>query len=206
MRIGVNVPNELLVKVKEIDPIVNVSQLVREALQRRVDIAELATARAIQDGVESQVDRLDASVRTSILEPDWVAYALEDAREWVWAATSQTWERFIYEIDFLRAQGRDPTEFVRIWSHGDEIRGLEQRLHDNRDWFEQRHELGFQTGNAVTPYEEAESEYARAWLSYVNEVRRLLELRRKEELDRLMAERKNYRAALPHPEAPTQLL
>ena len=45
MRLGINVPDELLRRVKEIRPRVNVSQVCRQALERYVDIAEQAKRR-----------------------------------------------------------------------------------------------------------------------------------------------------------------
>ena len=49
MRVGINVPDELLRRVKEIRPQVNVSQVCRQALERCVEIAEMAKAQAIAD-------------------------------------------------------------------------------------------------------------------------------------------------------------
>ena len=83
MRIGINVPSELMKKVKAIRPAVNVSQICREALDERVRVGERAIAQAEADGVDEQVVRLAESLGNSLIEPDWETYALEDAREWV---------------------------------------------------------------------------------------------------------------------------
>ena len=50
MRIGINVPNELLQRVKAIRPEVNVSQICREALEESARNAERVRARVAADG------------------------------------------------------------------------------------------------------------------------------------------------------------
>ena len=206
MRIGINVPNELLKQVKQLSPEVNVSQVCREALQHRVEVTQRAAAQAISDGVDEHVERLDQSVARPPMEPDWEAYALDDARIWASTVTPELWERFVYQADFLRKEGRDEIEMVDIWSSGKGVEGFSRRLHDNREWFIAQHELDFESGVNRNLHEKAKREYGRAWLGYVHEVRRLLEKRRKEEYDRVMAERAEYRRSRPKPELPAELV
>ena len=206
MRIGINVPNELLKQVKQIRPEVNVSQVCREALEHRVEVAQRAAAQAVSDGVSEHVERLDRSVAKPPMEPDWEAYALDDARAWVSRITPEVWERFIYQADFLRRKGRDETEMVHIWSHGDGVEGFARRLNEAQEWFISQYDLDFESGTSSNLHEKAEREYGRAWLGYVNEVRRLLEKLRKDEYDRVMAERAEYRRSRPDPELPAQLV
>ena len=208
MRLGTNVPDELLRRVKEIRPRVNVSQVCRQALERFVDIAEQAKAQAAADHVDAQVDRLAQDVKAPPIEPDWGAYALDDARDWVREVTPEGWKMFIYQSDFLRRQGRDEAEMVDIWSGGGNDRGLTYRMYvmgENSEWFEYRLEEQFESGGP-DPHVKAREEYSRAWLGYVNEVRRKLENRYKEEYDRVMAERAKYRQSRPDPEVPQQLV
>ena len=206
MRIGINVPDELLKELKQVRPEVNVSQVCRDALADRVEVARRAAARAISDGVEEHVQRLDRSVAKPPIEPDWEAYALDDARAWVRSVTPEVWERFIYQADFLRRQGRDEIQMVDIWSHGDGGVGLAYRLDENREWLISQHELDFELGTNSNPRERAVRKYGRAWLGYVYEVRRLLDKHRKDEYDRVMAERTEYRRSRPDPELPAQLV
>ena len=208
MRLGINVPDELLRRVKKIRPRVNVSQVCRQALQRYVDIAEQAKAQAAADHVDAHVDRLAQDVKAPPTEPDWVAYALDDARDWVREVTREGWKMFIYQSDFLRRQGRDEAEMVDIWSGGGNDRGLTYRMYvmgESSEWFEYRLEEQFESGGP-DPHVKAREEYSRAWLGYVNEVRRKLENRYKEEYDRVMAERAEYRRSRPDPELPQQLV
>ena len=206
MRIGINVPDDLLKQVKEIKPSVNVSQVCREALEQHVQVAARAAAQAARDGAARQVERLDQLVARPVIEPDWEAHALNDARAWVSTVTPEVWERFIYQADFLRRQGRDETEMVEIWSHGEGVEGLAGRLNESMEWFVWQCEHEIETGVSSGHLEKARSEYGRAWLGYVNEVRRLLERHRKEEYERVMAQRSEYRRSLPDPELPSQLV
>ena len=206
MRIGINVPNELLKQVKQIRPEVNVSQVCREALEHRVEVAQRAAAQAVSGGVSEHVERLGRSVTKPPMEPDWEAYALDDARAWVSRITPEVWERFIYQADFLRRKGRDETEMVHIWSQGDGVEGFGRRLNEAQEWFISQYDLDFESDTSSNLHEKAEREYGRAWLGYVNEVRRLLEKLRKDEYDRVMAERAEYRRSRPDPEWPSQLV
>ena len=206
MRIGINVPNGLLQQVKEIRPEVNVSQVCREALEHRVHVAEFAAARAHDDGVEVQVERLGGLVSRPPDEPDWLAYAIEDASEWVKAVTPEAWDKFIYQADVRRRQGRDETEMVDLWSRGGGVKGLKDRLREHDEWFIYQSEVQFESGVTSDTDAKAKEEYGRAWLGYVNEARHLLEKRRTEELNRFRAERDEYRRSLPKPEAPPQLI
>ena len=206
MRIGINVPNDLLTQVKQIRPEINVSQVCREALEHRVEVARRVT-QAIGNAVGEHVNRLAQSVARPPTEPDWVAHALDDARAWVEAVTPEIWERFTYQADFLRTQGRDEAEMVTLWSEeGEGVKGFQKHLDENREWFVSQYDLQFETGTGPDPRVKAEREYARAWLGYVNEVRRLLERHHKEEYDRVMAERALYRQSRPAPKLPPQLV
>ena len=206
MRVGINVPDELLRRVKEIRPQVNVSQVCRQALERCVGIAEMAKAQAIADHVDEDVDRLAQCVEAPMIEPDWVAYALDDARDWVRTVKPEAWERFIYQIDFLRKQGRDEAEMVDIWSDIGGDKGLQHRMSANTVWFEYQFDLQFESGGGPDPHHKAREEYSRAWLGYVHEVRRRLESHYKDEYDRVMAKRAEHRKSLPDPELPPQLV
>ena len=109
MRIGINVPDELLKELKQVRPEVNVSQVCREALANRVEVARRAADRAIGDGVDEHVQRLDRSATKPPIEPDWEAYALDDARAWVRTVTPETLGAVYLSGRFpsKRAPGRD---------------------------------------------------------------------------------------------------
>ena len=95
---------------------------------------------------------------------------------------------------------------VHIWSHGNGVEGFERRLNEAQEWFISQYDLDFESDTSSNLHEKAEREYGRAWLGYVNEVRRLLEKLRKDEYDRVMAERAEYRRSRPDSELPSQLV
>ena len=203
MRIGINVPSELLKQVKEISPAVNVSQVCREALKQRVEVAQRAAAQAVNDGVDRCVERLDSLVAKPPIEPDWEALALADARAWVSTVAPWLWKMFFDEADFFRRTGRDEMELVGFYQDGGgSVSHMREHMRENEEWYD----LNFECGTDSYVREKATREYGRAWLSYVYEVRSLLEKRHKEEYDRVMAERAEQRRSRPDPELPSQLV
>lgn len=207
MRIGINVPNELLKQVKEIRPAVNISQVCREALEARVETFERAVSRASADGMGGQVARLGEAIGNPLIEPDWETYALEDAREWVEKVTAEDWEWFIEDYDYYLENNHDNMWFrVEWWSSMNGSKGFWHRRRENQEWFFAQFKIKSDSGSSANPFEEAQKEYARAWLGYVLEVRRMLKRHWKEEYDKLVAEREQYRLSLPEPELPRQLI
>ena len=117
MRVGINVPDELLRRVKEIRPQVNVSQVCRQALERRVEIAEMAKAQAIADDVDEDVDRLAQSIKAPMIEPDWAAHTLLTTRGIGYGRLNRRLGKGSSTRSmFLRKQGRDEAEMVDVWS------------------------------------------------------------------------------------------
>ncbi len=206
MRIGINVPNGLLQQVKKIRPKVNVSQVCREALGNRVTVAQMATAQVQDDGMAEEVERLHESATKPVIEPDWVSLALDDARDWVRGITREGWDYFIHQCDVLKRQGRDEMVMMDLWSMEHGAKGFWHHYQANEDWVLNQLEIQFETGVSVNLIETVKEKYGRAWLSYVLEVRRLLEKRRKGEYDKIMAERAAALKARPAPELPHQLL
>ena len=207
VRIGINVPNELLQRVRKITPEVNVSQVCRDALERRASVAERAAAQAVSDGVDYQVDRLYQSIPKPLPKPDWEALAYEDARGWIRNFKPERLQWFIETLDFLRENGRDVLDMVPHWSMGsvyaEGVKGFYHRREENTEWFIEQYEIEEMSG--INLHQSVMEEYSRAWLSYVNEVVRLLEERRKDEYERQMAEREERRQPLPKPELPPRI-
>ncbi len=207
MRIGINVPNELLKRVREIEPRVNISQVCREALEDRVNAVERAKAQATSDGIAEHVARLVESANRPMIEPDWEALALKDACHWVSTIAPHEWEQFLHQCDVLKRQGRDETEMVVVWSSRGENRGLNYHINiENSEWFLAQLELQYLTGGGPDPQRKATEEYVRAWLGYVTQVRRNIEQHYKDEYRRVMREREAERASLLKPEIPQQLI
>lgn len=206
MRMGINVPNDLLRRVREIDLEVNISQVCREALQWKVDFAVRASALALEDAIA--IERLNGELGPVSLGPDWTAMAYEDARAWLREVTAEQWRRFVWDVEFLRRRGERETEMVQSWSREVEGRGLAQRVWvDWREWLIEQEDALYTAGvTDVNLYRQAREEYAAAWFAYVQAAWKLLDERRQAEYDRLKAESLQRRRELWAPEAPEQLL
>ena len=200
MRIGINVPDRVLNRIKALDPEVNVSKMCRRALEDYCAVLERARERVASDGVHEQVVLLSQG---QLDEPDWVAYALDDARDWVNAISPRGWSSFFRFYDSLKSAGKDvdglgrasPSIMVagEFWTRSSEMRSTE--------WFDQQ----YPANPAVNHFTKARDEYTRAWFGYVNEVRRKQLQHIDDEWKRVTAEREKAWAARPKPEVPPQL-
>ena len=202
MRLGINVPNELLQRVKSARPDVNVSQICREALEKYARSAERVVAQVAVDQLDDHFARLAESDLYPLLEPDWTGMALEDARNWVLVVSIKDWTHFCHQRDVLEKNGRGHEDWHAEEPLGGEARGYLDRRREFRDWFIHQYELDIDSTAGTT----ARDEYCRAWIAYVNEVRRLVELHQQGERERLTTERKEKWQSLPEPEVPPQLL
>lgn len=205
MRIGINIPDDLLAEVKEMRPPVNVSEACREALQRIVDEQQRVITRVESDDVRAKIAGLDDQTAPPE-EPDWAAMALDDAAVWFKEIPPAGWEQFLYQCDVLRRQGRDEAEMVDVWSSMYGAQGIRQRLLNNQAWLVSELEREGVTGRRRDAWDRATRTYARAWLGYVHEVRRRLEQRRREAFERRQAERDAAHRARPDPVPPEHLV
>ena len=176
MRIGVNIPDKLLQRVKKIRPEVNVSQVCRQALENRTTLAERVMVQVEEDGMESHIQRFFERNHAPLPEPDWVGYAMDDARSWVesvdpneWHIVNGSYDRFVDKEKCIELITEIGIAFYRRWR-------------DHLDWCSQR----YRRGDPGARYE-AVSKYRNAWLAYYCDVRHLEE--------QLMAERHQERMA-----------
>ena len=201
MRIGINVPNELLQRVKAIRPGVNVSQICREALEEYACQAERIMEQVDSDGMGEYALRLAEADGSPLVEPDWVGYALQDARDWVSTVDTKDWESLFHHLNFLRKQGRGDEYWPGIhWSEHDG-KGWYHRWRENEEWIVWQYD----NGNDSDLHAKAQETYARTWLSYVNEVRRMQNQILEERRKAILAERESAWQELAKPEIPPHL-
>ena len=105
MRIGINVPNELLQRVKAIRPEVNVSQICREALESRAALQQRIDDWLDDYEIEELAQHFAQADNLPLIEPDWVAMGIEDARGWIEAATPDEWESCFRVYRHLKESG-----------------------------------------------------------------------------------------------------
>ena len=202
MGIGINVPNELLERVKAIRPEVNVSQICRDALEKRARNAQRVREEVAEDGVEKHLARIGESEIFPLIEPDWEGLALEDARDWLARATTEDWERYLEIRLFLERRGREnETWFADV--HGiDEVKRFPLRESEHREWLLAQYEIDSESSAIV----DARERYEVTFIAYLEEVRKLWERHRKERRDEVMAERRERMREKANPELPPQLL
>ena len=204
MRIGINVPERVRNQIKKLDPDVNVSKMCCQALEDYCAVLERARARFEADDL-GELDELVAQLSEAHLdEPDWVGFALDDARDWVHVVSSHYWEKSFRYYDSLKSTGKDVAELRRVspfpfeWWHTFSERRFDKK---NAEWLDQQYVVN----SDVTSFSKAEDKYSRAWLGYVYEVRRKQLQYIAERDKRRMAERGKAGAARPEPELPPQL-
>jgi hypothetical protein len=159
MRIGINVPNDLLKRMEPIKKIVNISQICRDAIQAWVDTYERAKERARQDGMEEVALRLSKGIKS--YEVDWEALGHEDAKLWVQMASLEDFEHFAHNLNVGRGRGRTPGIWMAPYIPGTRLYGQRQQEHE--EWFEKKCELDLDSN----PYIQAKAEYERGWTSYL---------------------------------------
>ena len=205
MRIGINVPNDLLQQVKQINPPVNVSDVCRKALQQQVDDAQRVAARIQDDGVGTKVSQL--SRQTGLPpDPDWVGLALDNAVNWVRNVTPEDWDDFVEDVDGLRGEEKWEALQVGVWSSMYDGKGMLSHLSEHQKRVMSAARPSVSARPAREAWDRCLREYARAWLGYVYEVRRLIEQRRKEAYERLRAQYDAAFRARGEPEVPEHLL
>ena len=134
-----------------------------------------------------------------IVAPDWVGYALDDARDWVSTVEPKEWERFFSIYDHCKARGDEPTSLYGCIRPTRDGKSFFSRMQENMEWCEWEYDNGNEDA-----WSDARDEYGRTWLGYVEQVRQkqLKHIKR----DRLLAEREEALRARPEPEVPPQLL
>ncbi len=162
MRIGINVPDELLQRLEPLKQVTNVSQICRDAIKGHVEAYELANERVTRDGMDEVADRLWREDREQTV--DWEALGHEDAKMWVQLATLKDFEDLFHNLKVLKRQGRTPYIIVARYIPG--TRTIWDRRNEHKEWFYRRYELDEKTNFHV----QTEADYTRGWLSYVNAV------------------------------------
>ena len=162
MRIGINVPDELLNRMQPIRRVANLSQICRQAIKDWVDAYERAKDHARTDGMEAVAARLLAQhARQSV---DWVALGHEDAKFWVQIASLKDFEGLFHNLKAQVREGRSDN-FIPFYRHLEGTKHFRDRQHEHQEWVYRQFEL-----DKPHHIQAAEMNYTRAWLSYVTAV------------------------------------
>ena len=207
MRIGINVPNDLLNRVKALQPPVNISQVCREALENHATGLQRVEDWISHDGgIDEEVRRLAADYEQWGVEPDWPRLGWDDAREWLKGVTSERWTHFLRDWEFLESRGGQlDSSHCIIYSKGAGVKIYSYRFLENQDWFNTRYFYASLRGHSFSDYEESRKSYEAAWVSYVGEVRRRYMADIDAKRQGVSTERTKSWESRPAPELPPQL-
>lgn len=208
MRIGINVPNELMQRLEPLKPQLNISQVCREALAAKAEEYErMKTIIDNDDAIRAAAERFgerEAEFRAAI-EVDWPRLGHEDALAWVKAASWEEWWDLREDISIMKEEHRPLWEFVfpavidgvpnfftRMGELHDREREMEKNHHGFSRWY-----LGHRSD-----YQADREAYMTAWLAFTDAVWELIRQRELEYLDEQIARR----TPLPQPEVPEHIV
>ena len=205
MRIGINVPDDLLDKVKEVLPAGKVSQFFRDALQDRIKEEQRVKERVRDDGLDAEIAQLARGTELP-QEPDWEGLAWDNAASWIKQVTPEDWNELLDLLDERRKEGKSEDIYVGLRDSEYEIQGITPRLMKYEKELWRAAPPSARAKLVLDAKDRCWREYNRAWLGYVYEVRRLIEQRRKEQYERLLTELDAAHRARPGPEVPEHLV
>ncbi len=200
MRIGLNLSNELLERLKPLKNTVNLSQICRDAIKSRIETYEGAINQANSDGMQAVADKLwlEYSKRTIL---DWEAIGREDAKGWVQFATLQDFEDLFHNIGIDKRQGVEPGQFeARIMP---EAKRFDERQQEHSEWFREWFHREGKLDKTTNIYIQARLEYNRGWISYVTAVWNMV---KKRITDDATAREKSRQQVKDKPEIPNHLV
>ncbi len=213
MRIGVNIPDELVRRLEPLKPELNVSEACREAITKRVETYEQAIANlddertnnVLQDTITDEIEHWSKT-----MDFDWERLGYEDAVSWVTSATWKDWDTRRSAQEFLEREGRPAWEIHRfLRGRG----GNPTKTFDDRRWefYEMRESFSDELLDWLyyrgieTNWEAAERDYGRAWVAYLRAAWQLICERRDQHLEHLRQQRVEERRRRPEPSIPDHL-
>ena len=210
MRIGINIPDELMRRLEPLKPELNISQVCREALEAKAESYELMLRMMDDESTKTAVDLVwgQEQQHRQALEIDWEILGYEDAKSWANAATWEDWE--------YRNRRRDS-----VWMHGrrrkDASNAQATSLGEPKTFFDRERDLmdyivkqdpefmeWFESdfgGFKQIDFPGGERKYSLAWLAYTDAVWELIKQRQLEHSQRMSAQR----AAPPEPKVSERL-
>lgn len=159
MRIGINVPDDLLKRLEPLKTVTNVSKICRDAIKAHVEAYERAMTRAKEDGMNAIAERLGNMLVPQ--EVDWELLGIEDAKMWVQLAKLEDFEDLLDRLEAFGGAGRAPYDVPIPSVQG--VKRFEERSYDYDKWFDRQIEAD-PSGN---PYIEAKLIYQRGKVSYI---------------------------------------
>lgn len=163
-RLGINVPDELLKRMKPFKSSVNVSQVCRDALEAQVAAYERARARFDGDNLRDLIQRF--SEEHVDREIDWETLGHEDAKVWMELASLKDLETVFYRLSFVGRPGmlERPTVGIVPFLEGTKL--FEHRWQENEEAVLRLYDFDENTNH----YLRAKEKYELGWFSYARVV------------------------------------
>jgi hypothetical protein len=162
MRLGINVPDDIIKRLEPMKQYINISKLCRNVIYEYVLLYEKAKKQA--DNTETNKVVKDLFETRKPVVVDWELLGLQDAKLWQSLATSDDWDSVFELLDYFEREGKSPfDERVTI----PRVKGAKtyydrQYEYDvDKGWFEQR------INDLSNPYIVAQLDYQRGFLSYM---------------------------------------
>ena len=202
MRIGVNIPDELLKRVEPLKPAMNVSQICREAIKAYADSCETRVRVTDEDQREAEAQRL--FLQDHLIEIDWEAIGWEDAEAWVASADLEDFEDAFHNFKIAQSKGADwkPWEWPGRRGQLTGLKNYTTRRGEHGEWFQQQCELHPETN----PFIETEKPYTRGWLAYAGVVWGKIQNLREERRNAWREAVEQARQSRPEPEIPRHIV
>lgn len=209
MRIGINVPNELLQRLAPLKPELNISQVCREALEAKAASYERMRARLDDPAVQQAMGRVSEREQEfrALIAVDWEQLGYEDAVAWVQSATWEHWQDLHKRQEFLQRQGR--SESVPIPPRLPDVKNFDDRLDEYPGWDTNQSDdfidwLHYE--NISLDVAAVEREYRAAWMAYANAAwARFRQMEKEYAAERSKQRQEARRDRIP-PQVPQQLL
>lgn len=165
MRIGINIPNELIERLKPLKSTHNISEICREALKNYIESYENASQGKGGDEMTALANRLYQEFAKKTPRVNWESIGRENARKWAEGASLQDFEDVIHNITIHRRKGAEPGEFLGHWRIPEGCR-FEDAENKQKGWFDRQFELD----ERPNYYMIAKQDYNRGWVSYLTAV------------------------------------
>ncbi|MFC1945670.1 hypothetical protein ACFLW1_00555 [Chloroflexota bacterium] len=166
MRIGINVPNELIKRLEPYKDITNVSKICRDAIKDWVETYERAKDRVSKDEIKDVAQRLHNEIKSCEYEVDWEVLGQEDAKMWAQMATLENFEHLFHNLRQAKRNKLTPGPF--LGPHLEGVKLYIDRQVEHEKWFERQFDIDNDEG--PNHYVLAQERYNKGWVAYLTSV------------------------------------
>ena len=212
VRIGINIPNELMKRLEPLKRELNISQVCREALTAKAEGHERMLSRLENDDVALAIDRHLEQEKELLaaISFDWQTLGWEDAACWVKAASDDNWNDFLEDIAWLDENDKPHWEIRPLFIDGvKHLHHREMELHGCMEQARQRNpgfDRWLRQRQGGIDYQAIKREYMTAWTAYISAVWERYRQPLVEYLETVEKERLEAWRNRPRPDVPAHML